>query len=257
MEGANRLAGKVALVTGASAGNGLNTAEKLARAGADVYLAAIDPAPKMQAAQARCRAANPAPRIEWGTFDLAEPEAPARMVDSALAKLGRIDILINNVGIRSRHAFGDYSCADFDKVIAVNLRAAFLASQAVLPAMRKQGGGRIINVASQLGIVAYKETALYGVAKAGLIFLGRAMACELAKENIVVNTISPGVIMSEQNVERVKRDPGYVAERMVDIPAGRFGDPDEIADAILYLAADAPSYLQGHNLVVDGGYINH
>lgn len=257
MEVADRLAGKVALVTGASAGNGLNTAEKLARAGADVYLTAIDGESKMREAAHRCRAANPRVRVEWGVFDLAEHASPAGMVNDALSRLGRVDILVNNVAIRSSHAFGDYSCDDFDAVVAVNLRAAFLASQAVLPAMREQGGGRIIHVASQLGIVAYKESALYGMAKAGLIFLGRAMAVELGRENIIVNTISPGVIMSERNVDRVKRDPGYVAERLVDIPAGRFGDPHEIADAILYLASDAPAYLQGHNLVVDGGYVCH
>jgi NAD(P)-dependent dehydrogenase (short-subunit alcohol dehydrogenase family) len=257
MEATYRLTGKAALVTGASRGNGIRTAEKLARAGADVYLAADDPEPLMQAAAARCREANPGGRIAWGIFDLAEPEAPVRMVDAALSALGRVDILINNVGIRSPHRFGEYSCAEFDKVIAVNLRAAFLASQAVLPAMRAQGGGRIIHVASQLGIVAYKETALYGVAKAGLIYLGRAMACELAKENILVNTISPGVIMSEINVERTRQNPALLAERIAEIPAGRYGEPDEISDAILYLAAAAPAYLQGHNLVVDGGYINH
>lgn len=257
MEGSYRLDGKVALVTGASRGNGVRTAEKLARAGANVYLAANDPEPLMQAAAATCRAANPECRAEWGVFDLGEPAAPVRMVDAALKALGRVDILINNVGIRSPHAFGEYTCADFDQVMAVNLRAAFLASQAVLPAMRAQGGGRIIHVASQLGIVAYKETALYGVAKAGLIFLGRAMACELAKDNILVNTISPGVIMSEINVERVRKNPALMAERVAQIPAGRYGEPDEIAEAILYLAAAAPAYLQGHNLVVDGGYINH
>ena len=251
------LTGKAALITGASRGNGIRTAEKFARAGADVFLAADDPEPLMEAAAARCRDANPGGRVAWGRFDLAEPAAPVEMVDAAVTALGRVDILINNVGIRSPHAFGEYSCADFDKLIAVNLRAAFLASQAVLPSMRALGGGRIIHVASQLGIVAYKETALYGVAKAGLIYLARAMACELAKDNILVNTISPGVIMSEINVERVKNNPALLAERVAEIPAGRYGEPEEIADAILYLAAGAPAYLQGHNFVVDGGYINH
>lgn len=251
------LNGQVAVVTGASSGNGINTALKIVQAGGDVFLAANGPEPQMQEAAARCRAANPKARVEWGIYDLGEPEAPVRMVGDALARLGRIDILINNVGIRSRHPFGEFSCDDFDRLIAVNLRAAFLASQAVLPAMRKQGGGRIIHVASQLGIVAYKDSALYGVAKAGLIFLGRAMAYELAKDNIIVNTISPGVIMSEVNVERLKHNPEMLAERVAVIPAGRYGEPDEVAESILYLAAGAPPYLQGHNLVVDGGYISH
>lgn len=249
------LAGKAAIVTGASRGNGVRTAERFARAGADVFLAANDPEPLLEAAAERCRAANPAGRIAWGYFDLGEPDAPGRMVETALAALGRVDVLVNNVGIRCSQPFGEYSIAEFDRLMAVNLRAAFFASQAVLPAMRAQGGGRIIHVASQIGMRAWKQSVLYGVAKAGLIYLAQGMAYELAKENILVNTISPGVIMSEINVERTRKDPALMAERIAHIPAGRYGEPDEIAEAILYLAAGAPAYLQGHNFVVDGGYV--
>ena len=251
------LTGKIAVVTGASRGNGLRTAEKLARAGAGIYLAAKDTDVAMQAAAARCRAANPHGRVEWGVFDFVEPEAPGRMIGAALSAFGRVDILINNAVMRCNRPFGDYSSAQYDQMNAVNLRAVFLASQAVLPAMRAQGGGRIIHVASQIGMVAHKESALYGMTKAGLIYLARAMAYELAPDNILVNSISPGVIMSDTNVERLRQYPELQAERIAQIPAGRYGDPDEIADAILYLAAGAPAYLQGHNLVVDGGYINH
>ena len=251
------LTGKAALVTGASRGNGLKTAEKLARAGADVFLAARDTEAAMQAAGEKCRAANPSSRIEWGVFDFVVPQAPVQMVESAVRALGRIDILINNAVMRCNRPFGEYSIDEFDRMVAINLRAAFTASQAVLPTMRAQGGGRIIHVASQIGMVAHKQSVLYGLTKAGLIYLGRAMAYELTKENILVNTISPGVIMSDTNVERLKVHPELQAERIANIPAGRYGEPDEIADAILYLAAGAPPYLQGHNLVVDGGYINH
>jgi NAD(P)-dependent dehydrogenase (short-subunit alcohol dehydrogenase family) len=251
------LTGKVALVTGASRGNGFLCAQKLAQAGADVYLQALDTDTAMEAASAKVRAVAPQRRIAWGVFDFAQLDAPARMVDAALEALGRIDILINNAVMRCSHPFGEFSGEEFDRMVAINLRPAFLASQAVLPAMRKQGGGRIVHVASQIGMVAQKEQTLYGLTKAALIYLARSMAYELAAENIVVNSISPGVIMSDTNVERLKLHPELKAQRLAQIPAGRYGEPDEIADTILYLVGGAPQYLQGHNLVVDGGYVNH
>ena len=251
------LSGKVAIVTGASRGIGRATAKRLARAGADVYLAADGPAAELEAAAADCIAANAAARARWGVFDLANKEAPARMVQAALDAFGRIDILVNNAGIRIRHPFGDYSPEEFDRMVAVNVRPAFLASQAVLPAMRSQGGGRIVHVASQIGLVAYKESLLYGMTKAALIYLARAMAYELARENIVVNAVSPGPIMTEYNVERVKQNPAFYGERVAYVPAARYGEPHEVAEAIFFLASGAPSYVQGHNLVIDGGYICH
>jgi NAD(P)-dependent dehydrogenase (short-subunit alcohol dehydrogenase family) len=251
------LAGKVAIITGASRGNGKNTAAKLAQHGADVFLTSNEPISIMQVALDKCHEANPKARVEWANIDLGDPDGPQRMVDAALEKFGRVDVLVNNLGIRCNHPFGEYSVEEFDRMIAVNLRAAFLGSQAVLPAMRKQGGGRIIHVASQIGLVAHKQSVLYGLTKAALIYMARGMAFELAKEHILVNTISPGVIMSEVNVERLKHNPEIQAERLAYIPAGRYGEPDEIAEAILYLASAAPAYLQGHNLVVDGGYVIH
>lgn len=251
------LTGQCALITGASRGNGLVCAQKLAKAGADVYLQALDSDAAMEAAAEKVRAAAPKRRVEWGVFDFTDINAPQRMVDAALAALGRVDILINNAVMRCSKPFGEFAPEDFERMVAINLRPAFLASQAVLPAMRRQGGGRIVHVASQIGLVAHKDSALYGLTKAALIYLARAMAFELAKENIFVNSISPGVIMSDTNVERLRRNPEIQAERLKQIPMGRYGEPDEIGDAIMYLVAGAPPYLQGHNLVVDGGYINH
>ncbi len=250
------LNGKAAIVTGATRGGGIRAAEKFAQAGADVFLAANDPEPVMNAAVDRCRAISTGGRIASGIFDLGTADGPARMVEAALAAFGRVDILVNNAAVRCTRPFGEFTVEEYDNLMSVNLRAAFLASQAVLPAMRAAGGGRIIHVSSQIGMRAYKKSALYGTAKAALIYLARAMAFELARDNIIVNAISPGVIMSDINVERTKREPALMAERIAHIPAGRYGDPEEIADAILYLAAGAPAYLQGHNLVVDGGYVN-
>jgi len=251
------LKGKGVIVTGASKGIGRATALRFAEAGARVYLVANGLAADLEAAAAECRRANDSVEPGWGIFDLAESAGPARMVAAALASIGRIDVLVNNAGIRIRHPFGEYTAEEFDKLIAVNVRAAFLASQAVLPSMRAQGGGRIIHVASQMGLVAHKDSLLYGLSKSAVIYLARAMAYELAKDNIIVNAISPGPIMTEYNAERTRENPALLADRLSYMPAGRYGEPDEVARTIVLLAAAMPGFMQGHNLVIDGGYTTH
>ena len=164
------------------------------------------------------------------------------MTEAAIASLGRIDILVNNAGIRIRHPFGEYSAADFDQLIAVNLRAPFLASQAVVPSMRANGGGRIITIASQNGIVAAANSALYGVSKAALIYLTKAMAFELAKDNITVNAVSPGPIETEFTRARMEREPGHRELRASQVPVKRWGKPEEIAAAVLFLASTEATF---------------
>jgi NAD(P)-dependent dehydrogenase (short-subunit alcohol dehydrogenase family) len=168
-----------------------------------------------------------------------------------------VDVLLNNAGIRCRKAFGTYTRANFTSVVSVNLAAAFFASQAVLPAMRAQGGGRIIHVASQMGSVAAEENALYGLTKAALIHLTRNMAFELAKEGIQVNSVSPGPIATQFNLDTWGRMPGKLETMIGRVPAGRMGEAREVAEAIVFLATAEGSYIQGHDLVVDGGYIIH
>jgi NAD(P)-dependent dehydrogenase (short-subunit alcohol dehydrogenase family) len=253
----SELKGKAVIVTGASRGIGRATARRFARAGAHVYLVADGPREELEAATAACRSDNPAGAMACGVFDLSDAAAPARMVTAALETLQRADVLVNNAGIRIRHPFGEYSAAEFDRLIAINVRAAFLASQAVLPAMRKQGGGRIIHVASQMGSVAHKDSLLYGLSKAAVIYLAQAMAYELARDRIIVNAVSPGPIMTEYNAERTARDPALYQDRLGYLPSGRYGEPDEVAQAIVLLAAAMPEFMQGHNLVIDGGYTSH
>ena len=251
------LTGKIALVTGASRGIGRATTRALSDAGAAVYLAADGTREELSAVAAECRAQNTFARAEFGMFDLADAEDVQRMVDAALASFGCVDILVNNAGIRIRHPFGEYSVEDFDKLVAVDLRAPFLASQAVVPSMRANGGGRIINIASQLGIVASPNSALYGLAKAALIYLTKAMAYELARDHIMVNAVSPGPIETEFTRARMEREPGYRESRQAQIPLGRWGKPEEVAQAILFLASTAATYVHGSNLVIDGGYVIH
>ncbi len=252
----NKLKGKSALVTGASRGIGRATAKALAAAGASVFLIAEGKREELEAAVAECMEAG-APRAEYGVFDLAGTAVPQRVCDAALHALGTIDVLVNNAGIRTRKPFGEFTDADFGKLIAINLHAPFMLSQAVLPAMRAQGGGRIIHVASQLGSVATPGASLYGMAKAALIHLTRSMALELAGENIMVNAVSPGPTETETAREIWSKAPELREKRLAEIPLRRFGTPGEIAEAILFLATTDAQFIQGHNLVIDGGYIIH
>jgi NAD(P)-dependent dehydrogenase (short-subunit alcohol dehydrogenase family) len=247
---------KVALVTGSSRGIGREVALGLAAKGLSLFLAAEGTRAELQDVAAACRTAG-APQAAFDIADLAVPGQAEVMVQAALAVFGRGDVLVNNAGIRCRKAFGSFTRADFAAVVEVNLAASFFASQAVLPAMRTQGAGRIIHVASQHGSVASEDNALYGMTKAALIHLARNMAYELAAEGIEVNTVSPGPIATQYNLDSWGKQPGKLEMMAARVPAGRMGRPEEIAEAIVFLATMQGSFIQGHDLVVDGGYIIH
>ena len=254
------LEGKAAIVTGASSPEGIGAAiaRRLAGSGARLLLSADGPRDTLEGVAQECAklhgdASAAVPLIA----DLADPAAVAAMVAAAEHRFGRIDLLVNNAGIRMNRKFGDFTVAEFDQTVAVNLRAPFLASQAVLPAMRRQGGGRIVHIASQLGSVAYQTRTIYGMTKAALIHLGKSMALELAPENIQVNTVSPGPIATRLILDRHKNDPDEAAARLRYIPAARFGKPEEVAEVVHWLLTTEASFLTGHDLIVDGGYTIH
>ncbi|MGE0751254.1 MAG: SDR family NAD(P)-dependent oxidoreductase [Variibacter sp.] len=247
---------RVAVITGGSRGIGAATAKRLFST-MDIFLAANDSAEQFDTTVRHCRSGGAIGRIEFGKVDFLDPRAAETMIEAAYAAFGRIDVLVNNAAIRIRQPFGQFSHQEFNDMILVNLQAPLFASQAVVPIMRKQGGGRIIHVASQMGEVAERGSTLYGMTKAALIHLTRSMAYELASDNIIVNAISPGPTMTEYNRERTTRDPALLARKLAYIPAGRYGSAEEMAEIIEFLATTSVTFLQGHNLVVDGGYLIH
>ena len=248
------LKGKVALVTGASRGIGRAIAERLAAEGAALYLAAEGTEAELDAVGQACRAGG-APDAAWGLHDLSRSGAAEAMIAEAHRRMKRIDILVNNAGIRVRKAFGQISREEFERVVAVNLASPFFASQAVLPIMRAQGGGHIVHIASQLGIVASRYGSPYNVTKGGLLQLTRAMALELAAENIRVNAVCPGPISTEGFL--AGRNPGELEQRARDVPIGRFGTVEEVAGVVAFLLSKDAGYIAGHALVMDGGYVIH
>ena len=251
------LAGKAALVTGAARGIGAAIAVEFAKKGASVYVAANELEGHLQKVVQACKAANPSGEANHGIFDFFNSGDPEKMVAAALKALGRIDILVNNAGLRISKNYGEYSEKDFDQVVAVNIKAPFLVGQAVIPAMKAAGGGRIINIASQMGLVTDAQIALYGLTKAALIHLTKSMAFELAPHNIIVNAVSPGPVMTEFNAERISANPALKARRLSYIRAGRYGRPEEVAEVVAFLASTDATYMLGHNLVIDGGYVVH
>src|SRR6185295_18769336 len=181
---------------GASRGIGRAIGLRLASEGAAVYLAADRTQEQLEETAAACRNAG-SPEAAWGIHDLARDGEAESMVAAAHRRMNRVDILVNNAGIRARKAFGGFSHEDFERLVAVNLRAPFFASQAVVPIMHAQGGGHVIHMASQLGLVASRFGAIYSMTKAGLISLTRSMAIELSPHGIAVNCICPGPVATE------------------------------------------------------------
>lgn len=251
------LDGKVAIVTGVSSpvGIGAAIARRLADSGARLLLAA-DASPDSIAKECADLLGS-ADKVVPLTIDLADPAAAVAMVADAEKRFGRVDMLVNNAGIRLNRKFGEFSLAEFDKGIAVNLRAPFLASQAVLPAMRRQGGGRIIHIASQFGSVAWPTRTIYGMTKAALIHLAKSMALELAPDNIQVNTVSPGPVATQPVIDRQRDNPEESAKRLEYVPMQRFGRPEEIGEVVHWLLTTDASFLTGQDLIVDGGYTIH
>ena len=238
---------KVVVVTGAANGIGAACARLFSSSGARLALWDIDAA----AAQAlAAELGSEARAIRCNVASRSEVEAATA---ATLASFGRIDVLINNAGIFRNVDFLDHSEDDWDAVIGVNLKGAFLVGQAVAREMAKSGGGAIVNMSSVNGVMAIPTIASYNASKGGINQLTRAMAISLADRGIRVNAVAPGTIATELAQKAVLGSPEARERIMSRTPLRRLGDPAEIASVCAFLASDAASYMTGEIVVVDGG----
>jgi NAD(P)-dependent dehydrogenase (short-subunit alcohol dehydrogenase family) len=246
-----RLDGRRALVTGGNRGLGRVMAQALAEAGADVAVASRS-LPECQAAATEIAAATGRKALAFSA-DLTMGATVERLVSEVEAGLGPIDILVNNAGVNVRGAAEELTEADWDAVLDTNLKAPFLLSRVVGPAMCRRGWGRIINLGSILGVVALAGRAPYASSKAGVINLTRVLALEWATRGVTVNAICPGPFATDMN-RQLLSDPVKYQEFVEKIPMGRWGELHEIAGALVFLASDAASFVTGSALFVDGGW---
>jgi 2-dehydro-3-deoxy-D-gluconate 5-dehydrogenase len=246
-----RLSGKTALVTGASTGIGQAIAAALAQAGADIA-GVYHNAP--------CAATADLVRQAGRSFypiqaDLSSAELAESIVDEAVAEYGRLDILVNNAGIIRRGPALEFTPADWDAVMDVDLKSLFFLSQAAARQFRRQGtGGKIIQVASVLSFQGGIRVASYTAAKSGVMGLTRLLANEWAQHGINVNAIVPGYTITDNNAV-LRQDEKRSAEILARIPAGRWALPEDMAGAAIFLASAASDYVHGAALVVDGGWL--
>lgn len=251
----SELAGRTAIVTGAGAGIGRAAAVELSRAGAALVLVDRD-AEGLEATAAELPGEGMA---LTHVADVADEEAVRGYVERALEELGGIDVLFNNAGIEG--AVGElaaYDPADFDRVVAVNLRGAFLALRLTLPTMIAAGRGSIVNTASMAGLLGLPGTVAYNATKAGVISLTKTAAAEAGPHGVRVNAICPGLIetrMIESLIGEFNPDDAEAQRReMTDlVPLGRFGEAREVAQVVRFLASEAASYVNGATITIDGG----
>lgn len=242
--------GKRALVTGATRGIGLEICRVLADAGAHIAAVGRDEAGLEEVVRAVEAAGRRAVPI---AADLATVEGCEAAARAGLEAFGTIDILVNNAGIALVAPLLEANVEDWDRTMAVNLRAPFILARALAPLMIAQNSGKIINISSQAGVVGLDGHAAYSASKGGLNMLTKVMTAEWAKYNIQVNSVCPTVILTPMG-EQVWGDPAKGDPMKARIPAGRFGKPIEVADLVLFLASSAADLINGQDILIDGGY---
>jgi len=242
-----RLTGKVAIITGGGSGIGKAIAQAFVREGARVVIAGRD-AKKLERAAAEiggeCLAVG---------SDVSKAGDVQRLVDAALGKSQRINILVNNAAVLLPGTAESLSEEDFDQTFNINVRGLWLLSRAVLPHMRAAGGGSIINIASVLSLLGARNRVAYASSKGAVMAMTKAMALDHAAENIRVNCICPGIVATEM-VARFSLDENALRQRVAMHPMGRFGQPEDVASAAVFLAGDESGWTTGSVLTVDGGY---
>jgi NAD(P)-dependent dehydrogenase (short-subunit alcohol dehydrogenase family) len=239
------LADRVCIVTGGSQGIGEACVRRFAREGARLVIADI--------ADARGQALASELGASYVHCDVGDKAQVDALVAGTMQAHGRIDVLVNNAGIFKAADFLDISEADFDAVLRVNLKGAFLVGQAVAREMARQGAGAIVNMSSVNAVLTIPTIASYNVSKGGINQLTRVMALSLADKGVRVNAVAPGTIATELATKAVLTSEQAKARIMSRTPMKRLGEPSEVADAVAYLASDAASYITGEIVVIDGG----
>lgn len=246
--------GAAVLVTGGTSGIGAAIARAFGDAGASVLLTGRDGA---RGAEVAADIASDGGKAEFMAADITDTGACGHLVRAALDRFGRLDVLVNNAGIIHSGDAQETIDEQWDETIAVNLTAAFRMSRAAIPAMRLQGGGAIVNIASDWALVGGRRAVAYCASKGGLLLLTKAMALDHARENIRINAVCPTEIMTpmltgEFRAAGITDEEGLAAIAKI-IPMGRVGTPEEVARAVLFLASDQSSFMTGVGLPVDGG----
>jgi len=243
------LAEKTAIVTGGSTGLGASMAMGLAEAGADIVL--VDHRERKETASAIQGLGR---RVLQVVGDLSDRRFPGAIVSKTVEAFGKVDILVNNAGIIRRTPVLDFTEKDWDDVMEVNARSVFFLCQAAARDMAKRKKGKIINIASLLSFQGGITVPSYAASKGAVAQVTKALANELGKEGINVNAIAPGY-METANTEQLRKNPDRFRQISERIPAGRWGVPDDLKGAVVYLSSPASDYVNGHVLVVDGGWM--
>ena len=246
-----RLAGKVALISGGARGMGAVEARLFASEGARVVLGDILEADG-KAVQEEIQAAGGA--ATFVTLDVTREADWEGAVATAEHLYGRLDVLVNNAGIGGGNRIEDTTLEQWERIMAVNATGVFLGTRAVIPAMRRAGGGSIVNISSQLGLVGTDNSSpQYQASKGAVRLLTKATAIQYAKEGIRANSVHPGPIVTAMTEQR-RADPEQLRLTLSRIPLGRYGQPEDVALGVLYLASDESSFVTGSELVIDGGW---
>jgi NAD(P)-dependent dehydrogenase (short-subunit alcohol dehydrogenase family) len=248
-----RLAGKIALVTGGAGGIGSATSQAYAREGAKVAVVDIHETAARKVADAINAAGGEAIAI---ATDVSNAAAVAAMVDQVVAHFGRLDVAFNNAGIEIEHEpLARTTEETFDRLMSVNVKGVWLCMKYEIGAMLKQGKGAIVNTSSVAGIIAAPRQPIYGATKHAVLGMTKAAAVEYARKGIRINAVCPGVIRTEMMERAIEREPRRAAHIDRAHPIGRVGEAEEIANAVVFLSSDEATFVVGHSLAVDGGFV--
>ena len=246
-----RLAGKVVLISGGARGMGAAEARLFAREGARIVVGDIlDAEGKAVEAEVNAKGGE----AVFVHLDVTRETEWAQAVALAVRRFGKLNVLVNNAGIGGASRVEDTTAEAWDRVMAVNAKGVFLGTKAAIPAMRQAGGGSIVNISSQLGLVGMDDSSpQYTASKGAVRLLTKTTALQYAREGIRCNSVHPGPIVTPMTEQR-RAEPAVYQRMLSRIPLGRYGEPDEVAYAVLYLASDESSFVTGSELVIDGGW---